>query len=118
MFAQLSRIFRPDHRLAEIASLDARALDEIGLSRTDLARVATAPQAVTDRMEAMAARHGVAADRLAGHAPDLAGMIESCRSCDWVGACRAFLSDPSPGASQAVFCPNHTTYEALCAAQA
>lgn len=117
IFDRLSRLFRPNEALTEIAALDARALDELGLTRAELSRAATAPQPVTDRMRAMATRHGLTPDRLAGHAADVAGMIDSCRSCDSVGACRAYLSDPFAEPAQAVFCPNHTTYDALVAAR-
>ncbi len=113
----LVRLFRNGGAQRDIAALDARALDELGLTRGGLARIATTTAAVSDRMQAMSIRHGVLPERLARHAPDLAGMVESCRSCASVGACRAYLSDPTAGPAQAVFCPNHTTYEALCAAR-
>ena len=97
--------------------MDASAVTDFGIPRGILARAAHAPKPVTDRMLAMAARHGVTADRLAGHAADVAGMVESCRTCASVGACRAYLADPAESPAQAVFCPNHTTYDALCAGQ-
>ena len=110
---RLSRLFRYDTALAEVASLGNGALDDVGITRDALARTVTAPGAVTDRMLVMAARHGVTADHLAGHTADVAGMVESCRSCASVGACRAYLSDPAESPARAVFCPNHVTYDAL-----
>ena len=69
------------------------------------------------RMLAMAARHGLGPQELRGHNQDIAGMVESCRSCESLGACRAFLADPGDDPARAVFCPNHATYEALRAAR-
>ncbi|MFN0115725.1 MAG: DUF6455 family protein [Paracoccaceae bacterium] len=117
MFDRIASFFGRSRAVREVAALDDRAIGELGLSRAELARVVTAPQAVTDRLRAMAARHGLGPRDLAGHNRDIAGMVESCRACASVGACRAFLAAPGAEAARALFCPNHTTYEALRAAQ-
>ena len=103
--------------LREVDGLDERELGDLGLSRAGLRNVVAAPREVTDRMLAMAARHGLGPQELRGHNQDIAGMVESCRSCESLGACRAFLADPGDDPARAVFCPNHATYEALRAAR-
>jgi hypothetical protein len=116
MFDRLTALLDRSRTLRELCAMGERDLDDIGVSRGELEAVVTAPPQVTERMLAMAARHGVGQHELAGHNSDFAGMIESCRSCESLGACRGFLADPAADPARAVFCPNHATYDALCAA--
>jgi hypothetical protein len=118
MFSRFLTWFGSARALRETALLGERDLDDLGVTRSEFRTLATTPPEVTVRMQAMAGRHGLQARDFAGHGHDVAAMTESCRSCASVGACRAFLADASEDAARAVFCPNHTTYDALRAAVA
>jgi hypothetical protein len=101
----------------EIAALTERDLAEIGVTRDALRIAATAPREVTERMTAMAFRHGLVPDDFDSYRADVAGLVESCAGCASLGACRAYLADADAPASEADFCPNHVTYAALAAAR-
>lgn len=104
-----------EHRreLREIEAMDERALDEIGLSRSALRRVVETPEAVTERMTAMARRHGLDPDKLDLYREDFAHLLDTCAHCHATGTCARFLADPEGGPYAAGFCPNHADYLAL-----
>lgn len=99
--------------LRDIAALDPRALDEIGLSRGQLRRIAETPAAVNARMLEMARRHSLDPAKLEACRQDYAELLDTCAHCRATAACAAYLAEPSHGPYAAGFCPNHKDYLAL-----
>lgn len=95
----------------EIDSLDTNVLDDFGLNRSQLRRLALTPTSVMRRMVAMAARHGVRAEALDTHGRDRAAFAERCAKCRQTRECGAYLADQSAATEQAAFCPNHTEFK-------
>lgn len=104
-----------EHRreLKEIDALDDRALDEIGLSRSQLREIVETPDAVAARMTAMARRHGLDPEAIEQNRQDYAHLLDTCAHCHATGQCAAYLADQTRGTAAAGFCPNHADYLAL-----
>lgn len=104
-----------EHRreLHELDALDDRALSELDLSRDQLRRIVTTPEAVNERMTAMARRHGIAPEVFELLHQDYAHLLDTCAHCHATGACAEYLADPGRGPMAAGFCPNHADYLAL-----
>ncbi len=116
MFEHLKEKLAQGREVREIEAMDARELDEIGLSRDDLISVAQTPNAVRERMEAMAAVHGVSASILNENRVDYVELLAKCRHCGQTAHCADFLGDARAAGDGADFCPNHSDYVALAAA--
>ena len=116
MFEHLKEKLAQAREVREIEAMDARELDEIGLSRDDLISVAQTPNAVRDRMETMAAVHGIDAETLNQNRVDYVELLAKCRHCGQTAHCADFLGDASVAGDGAEFCPNHSDYVALAAA--
>ncbi len=97
----------------EIERMDARELEELGLSRGQLHEIVDTPEKVAARMAAMAQRHGVMVEDLETFRQDYAELLHTCAHCRETGACADFLRDPRAPATAATFCPNHAEYQAL-----
>lgn len=104
---------RREHR--EIAQMDWRDLDDLGLSRGQLLQIVDTPEVVATRLAQMAARHGLTEAELDEYRQDYVQLLATCAHCPETGACAQFLADPTATADLAAFCPNHADYAALAA---
>jgi cytochrome c553 len=93
--------------------MDARDLEELGLSRDQMQQIVDTPAAVAARLAQMAARHGLSEAELEAYRQDYAHLLAACAQCHDTGTCAQFLADPVATPDQATFCPNHADYTAL-----
>ncbi|MBI1218389.1 MAG: DUF1127 domain-containing protein [Rhodobacteraceae bacterium] len=115
MLDRLKALLEHRRELHEIAQMDARDLEDVGLSRGQLLQIVATPDEVAERMARMAARHGLTAVELEEYRQDYAHLLATCAQCHSTGACTHFLADPAASADQATFCPNHEDYVVLTA---
>jgi len=97
---------------AEVAGLTARDLNEMGVDRTDLNRLAAMPAAQVDRMHQMAELHGLSAEAL-DHSPEARAIALTCANCGATRTCRHALEDADVTAADCGFCPNTETFDRL-----
>lgn len=102
-----------NRELHEIGGLDDRSIEELGLTRDELREVVTTASEVSERMTAMARRHGIDLDMLDRYRHDYVHLLDTCAHCHATGQCAEFLADESQGPLAASFCPNHADYIAL-----
>lgn len=90
--------------LQDIRSVDDRDLAGLGLNRSRFLAAAQVPAEQIDRMERMAALHGVREGQGGWHMLDVAGTCASCRHQE---RCREELSRSEGTSLEACdFCPN------------
>jgi uncharacterized protein YjiS (DUF1127 family) len=98
--------------LAEVAGLDSHALNEMGVARGDLTRLAAMPAAQVDRMHQMAELHGLSADAL-DLSPEARDIALTCANCGATRTCRHALAQPDVIAEDCDFCPNTGVFTRL-----
>lgn len=110
-FRQFVKHYR---ELQEIEQLRPEELDDLGLNKDELKLLVQAPEKVTERQMAMAARFGLTADDFSRNRHDYAWAVAACEDCSAVKQCRHFLASDMT-AQQSEFCPNHDLYKSLVA---
>jgi hypothetical protein len=108
-FRQFVKHYR---ELQEIDQLGPEELDDLGLTRDELKLLVQAPEKVTERQMAMAAKFGLTADDFSRNRHDYAWAIAACEDCRAVKQCRHYLASDMT-AEQSDFCPNHALYRSL-----
>ncbi len=113
MIEGLKSLFANHRDLKEIDALSERDLDELGLTRDQLRRIALMPRGVGERMTAMAAIFGVDADDLQEPRATYADLLETCYGCTKRKACAVTLANPEAVAKDCGFCPNADAFALL-----
>lgn len=98
--------------LQEIDQLRPEELDDLGLSKEELKLLVQAPEKVTERQLAMAAKFGLTADDFSRNRHDYAWAVAACEDCGSIKQCRHYL-ESDMAADQSEFCPNHDLYKSL-----
>lgn len=98
---------------SNIARMDERELGEIGMTASGLHSMIRLPGDIRDRMEAMAAVHGVRPAQIDAERWRAFDMIQACGHCPHRRACSVALADPQITAEDCTFCPNAPAYHEL-----
>lgn len=118
MFERIRQIFERWHALGEIAHLDDRELQDLGVTRDQAVLLASMPADVPERLRAMAAIFGLPeADLQRDHATWLE-LTETCAVCGARPACQRMLErehvfEGSVQPGDVGFCPNAANYRAM-----
>lgn len=107
MLERIKSAFRRIEALNEAARLSEIELDDIGLTRSEVADFIRIPEDATDRFGQMATIFGVSDRVLRAHPADYLSMLKTCSACRDRAACglamdRGDLTRPG----DCGFCPN------------
>src|SRR5690625_4306835 len=112
--ARLATQLRDEHIIARMGE---RELAGIGFTASDLRGMIRLPADIRDRMEAMAAVHGVSPEQIDAERWRAFDMIQVCGHCPHRRACAAALADPEVTPERCGFCPNAASYRELARAR-
>lgn len=113
MFEWIGKRYKQRRTLDEVAALDERDLADIGLPRETLADLVTTDPAVYDRMDRMAALHGLTHGDLQDDRAGFAALARICEDCAAKGRCQDTLARAGTGVADVGFCPNHEAYRGM-----
>ena len=115
MLERLRNLLHSLRALDEIDGLSDRELSDIGLSRAEMAELATMSAAVPARMARMAALFGLTEEDLQRHRPTFLEALEVCAHCGAARTCAHRFAEGSATPSSVGFCPNVPLYRDLAA---
>ena len=113
MFEWTRKAIAHRRELREIAALEDRDLMDIGLGRDQLAHLVEVDPAVYDRMDRMAALHGLTHHDLQDSRPDFAALVHICEDCAAKDRYENALGKADTRAADTQFCPNHAAYRGM-----
>ncbi len=93
-----------DH--AELAALDDRQLEDIGIERGELVLVVAGAADAPERVGMMASRLGIEAEVLEARKPLLNAMTKRCAACRTKLICAWWLAEGGEEDAFREFCPN------------
>lgn len=111
MFDRIRALLDRWHDLQSIDALSDRDLDDLGMSRAQLAEFISIPADVPDRIARMAAVFGIPQAALQANRADYLELLGTCHTCADRAACALALHKgdiKSP--ADAAFCPNAKIY--------
>ena len=110
---RLSDWLRRAQDYSELAKMDDRHLQDMGLCRADLASVVKDSAGVEDRVRALADKLGLSYEQIMKERWRAIDVITSCSRCKEKRACRHWLEDADPKRDYRDFCPNAQIFEGL-----
>lgn len=111
MFDRIRALIDRWHDLRSIDTLSDRELDDLGLSRAQLAEFISIPADVPDRIARMAAVFGVPEAELQANRADYLELLGTCHHCAASAACaHALHHGDIRSPADATFCPNAKLY--------
>jgi uncharacterized protein YjiS (DUF1127 family) len=90
----------------ELAALDDRQLDDIGLKRDELVLVVAGAAEAPERVGMMAGRLGVDPEAFEARRPLLNEMVKRCAACRTKVICAWWLAEGGAEDAYREFCPN------------
>lgn len=110
MLTRLRALLDRYAQLKTVEALTDRDLDDLGMTRAQIAAFVTMPADVPDRVARMAAIFGISeADLKANHA-DYLELLGTCAHCTERTACAHLLHKGDAQPKDATFCPNTPLY--------
>ena len=97
----------------EVAALDERELNDIGVTREALEYLIEVDPAVYGRMNRMAVLHGLTPRDLQVDRADFTHLAHTCDHCSAKRRCDQTLGKEETSVADTGFCPNHGAYEAM-----
>ncbi|MBC2834275.1 DUF1127 domain-containing protein [Paragemmobacter straminiformis] len=111
MFDRIRAFLDRWHDLKSVDALSDRELDDLGMSRAQIAEFIAIPADVPDRIARMAAVFGIPEAELQARRADYLELLSTCHHCPDRAACTLALHKGdirSP--ADAAFCPNAEIY--------
>ena len=90
----------------ELAALDDRQLDDIGLTRDELVLVVAGAAEAPERVGMMAGRLGIEPEAFEARRPLLNEMVKRCAACRTKVICAWWLAEGGAEDAYREFCPN------------
>jgi uncharacterized protein YjiS (DUF1127 family) len=90
----------------ELAALDDRQLDDIGLVRDELVLAVAGAAEAPERVDMMAGRLGIDPQAFEARRPLLNDMVKRCAACRSKVICAWWLAEGGPQDAYREFCPN------------
>ena len=102
----LSERLRPSQDYGDLARLDDRQLEGIGIERGELMLVVAGAAEAPERIGMMASRLGIEASTLEARKPLLNEMTKRCAACRTKLLCAWWLAEGGDAEAFREFCPN------------
>lgn len=111
MFDRIRALLDRWHDLKSVDALSDRDLDDLGMSRSQLAEFISIPADVPDRIARMAAVFGIPEAELQANRADYLELLGSCHHCKDKASCSLALHKGEIRTpADATFCPNAGLY--------
>ncbi len=109
---RLFAIFDRWRALRDVAQMTDRELEDLGMTRGQMADLMRMPADSAERMLKMAAVFGLTEDEVKAHHDEYMELLGTCGTCGARGPCARTLANPGADAAEQAshFCPNAGVY--------
>ena len=112
MLTRLRAVLDRHAQLKTVEALTDRDLDDLGMTRSQIAAFVLMPSDVPDRVARMAALFGIPESELKANHADYLERLGTCAHCTERSACAHLLHRADARPQDASFCPNTPIYAA------